>query len=161
MVLVSKACSTKSGETSASISANQRSLAEITELIHTAHLIHNGVINLKGPDENLETGNKMAILCGDFLLAHACVALAALQNVKVVELISQAISDISTAEFVDLVSTEQDKDPLERWCEQARLRYGSLLAHACQSSLILGNHSSDLLEQAHTFGHEIALAWQV
>lgn len=65
------------------ILTSQRSLAEITELIHTAHLIHNGVINLRTPDENLEMGNKMAILCGDFLLAHACVSLAALQNVKV------------------------------------------------------------------------------
>lgn len=62
---------------------SQRSLAEITELIHTAHLIHTGVININNPNANLEMGNKMAILCGDFLLAHACVALAALKNVKV------------------------------------------------------------------------------
>ena len=80
--------SNKAGEASSTgtggISINQRSLAEITELIHTAHLIHSGVINLRAPiDENLEMGNKMAILCGDFLLAHACVALASLQNVKV------------------------------------------------------------------------------
>lgn len=62
---------------------SQRSLAEITELIHTAHLIHTGVINITNPDANLEMGNKMAILCGDFLLAHACVSLAALKNVQV------------------------------------------------------------------------------
>ena len=80
MLLVSKAsqsCPTQD------ILPSQRSLAEITELIHTAHLIHTGVINIDTPNANLETGNKMAILCGDFLLAHACVALAALQNVKV------------------------------------------------------------------------------
>ena len=62
---------------------NQRSLAEITELIHTAHLIHNGVINIEREDNNLELGNKMAILCGDYLLAHSCVLLAGLQNAKV------------------------------------------------------------------------------
>ena len=80
MLLVSKAsqnCPTQD------ILPGQRSLAEITELIHTAHLIHTGVINIDTPNANLETGNKMAILCGDFLLAHACVTLAALQNVEV------------------------------------------------------------------------------
>lgn len=68
---------------------SQRSLAEITELIHTAHLIHTGVINIQTPNPNLEMGNKMAILCGDFLLAHACVALAALKDVKVPYIIHQ------------------------------------------------------------------------
>ena len=79
VLLVSKA----SNSQSADILPSQRSLAEITELVHTAHLIHSGVVNLTSPNNNLEQGNKMAILCGDFLLAHACVSLAALQNVQV------------------------------------------------------------------------------
>ena len=66
---------------------SQRSLAEITELIHTSHLIHNGVIDLKTDNSNLEFGNKMAVLCGDFLLAHACVELAALKNIQVLPII--------------------------------------------------------------------------
>ena len=65
------------------ISASQHSLAEITELIHAAHLIHFGVIDLKERDHNLEYGNKIGILCGDLLLAHSSVELAALQNQKV------------------------------------------------------------------------------
>ena len=79
VLLVSKASNGKSSD----ILPSQRSLAEITELVHTAHLIHSGVVNLTSPNNNLEQGNKMAILCGDFLLAHACVSLAALKNVQV------------------------------------------------------------------------------
>uniref|UniRef100_A0A8P0NPQ3 Decaprenyl diphosphate synthase subunit 2 n=1 Tax=Canis lupus familiaris TaxID=9615 RepID=A0A8P0NPQ3_CANLF len=66
----------------------QRSLAEITELIHTALLVHRGIVNLNelqssdGPLKDMQFGNKIAILSGDFLLANACNGLALLQNTK-------------------------------------------------------------------------------
>lgn len=155
VLLMSKAAKRESGQ---DILPEQRTLAEITELVHTAHLIHTGVINLNTPNANLEMGNKMAVLCGDFFLAHSCVQLATLQNLKVVELIAQAISDYSTAEFIDIIASENDS-ALDRWNQQMTLRYGSLIAHACQSTLILGNNV-ELIESGKSFGLEIALAWQ-
>lgn len=68
---------------------SQRNLAEITELIHTAFLVHRGIVNLKewtdsdGPLKDMEFGNKMAVLSGDFLLANACTGLAELNDTKV------------------------------------------------------------------------------
>lgn len=68
---------------------SQRQLAEIVETIHTAYLIHKGAVNLKellltdGNLSDMEFGNKMAILSGDFLLANACKGLASLRNTKV------------------------------------------------------------------------------
>lgn len=68
---------------------SQRNLAEITELIHTAFLVHRGIVNLKdwaasdGPLKDMRFGNKMAVLSGDFLLANACTGLAQLDNTKV------------------------------------------------------------------------------
>ena len=59
-------------------------------MIHTAKLIHRGVINLAQLATNGESslqdmvfGNKIAVLSGDFLLANASAALAALHNTKV------------------------------------------------------------------------------
>nr|KAF6341800.1 decaprenyl diphosphate synthase subunit 2 [Myotis myotis] len=78
----------------------QRSLAEITELIHTALLVHRGIVNLSelqssdGPLKDMHFGNKIAILSGDFLLANACNGLALLQNTKVVELLASALRDL-------------------------------------------------------------------
>lgn len=68
---------------------SQRNLAEITELIHTAFLVHRGIVNLKewtdsdGPLKDMQFGNKMAVLSGDFLLAYACTGLAQLDNTEV------------------------------------------------------------------------------
>lgn len=75
---------------SSSCFQSQRSLAEATEMIHTANLIHKGVVNLaefsdsEDREKNdMEFGNKMAVLSGDFLLANACTELASLNNTKV------------------------------------------------------------------------------
>lgn len=69
---------------------SQRSLAEVTEMIHMANLIHKGVVNLSDYLESdqrekndMEFGNKMALLSGDFLLANACTELATLNNTHV------------------------------------------------------------------------------
>ncbi|XP_044293855.1 all trans-polyprenyl-diphosphate synthase PDSS2-like, partial [Varanus komodoensis] len=79
---------------------SQRTLAEITELIHTAFLVHRGIVNIgeltssDGTLKDMQFGNKMAVLSGDFLLANACTSLAQLHNTKVVEIMSSAIGEL-------------------------------------------------------------------
>jgi len=73
------------------VCCSQRSLAEIVEMIHTAGLIHKGIVNIDESSsaltnsqiDDLEFGNKMAVLSGDFLLANASTGLAALNNTHV------------------------------------------------------------------------------
>lgn len=84
---------------------SQRRLAEITEMIHTASLFHDDVIDeadeRRGqPSINKLYGNKMAILAGDFLLARASVSLARLRNVEVVELLSTVIEHLVKGEVM-------------------------------------------------------------
>lgn len=68
---------------------SQRTLAEITEMLHTACLIHKGLVNIKTEPlsgdtlKDMEFGNKMAILSGDFLLANVSSGLATLNNTHV------------------------------------------------------------------------------
>lgn len=59
-------------------------------MIHTAHLIHKGVVNLSSTVftdgttlQDMEFGNKIAILSGDYLLANACTGMAGLRNTEV------------------------------------------------------------------------------
>uniref|UniRef100_A0A8I3N8P9 Decaprenyl diphosphate synthase subunit 2 n=2 Tax=Canis lupus familiaris TaxID=9615 RepID=A0A8I3N8P9_CANLF len=95
VLLISKAAgpssmnaSCQNYDTVSGIYSCQRSLAEITELIHTALLVHRGIVNLNelqssdGALKDMQFGNKIAILSGDFLLANACNGLALLQNTK-------------------------------------------------------------------------------
>ncbi|XP_026468834.1 decaprenyl-diphosphate synthase subunit 2-like [Ctenocephalides felis] len=112
---------------------SQRALAEVTEMIRTSHLVHQGLVNLKTEGdkfynnvnsneitaddktngENLNDmtfGNKIALLSGDYLLGNSCVELANLRNQEIVELISSALRDLSESEFIGI--RDQQNIPL-------------------------------------------------
>ncbi|ODV87527.1 hypothetical protein CANARDRAFT_174567 [[Candida] arabinofermentans NRRL YB-2248] len=88
----------------------QRRLSEITEMIHTASLLHDDVVDFsdsrRGRDSgNIAFTNKMAVLAGDFLLGRASVSLGRLRNSEVVELMSTAIANLVEGEFMQLKNT--------------------------------------------------------
>jgi decaprenyl-diphosphate synthase subunit 2 len=66
---------------------SQRALAEVTEMIRTSHLVHNGLVNIYPglyPEpvilNDMAFGNKIALLSGDYLLSNSCAELASLRN---------------------------------------------------------------------------------
>ncbi|CAI5755644.1 unnamed protein product [Candida verbasci] len=88
----------------------QRRLAEIVEMIHTASLLHDDVIDLSDsrrgrPSGNIAFTNKMAVLAGDFLLGRASVAISRLRNPEVIELLSTTIANLVEGEFMQLKNT--------------------------------------------------------
>lgn len=94
----------------------QRRLAEIVELIHTASLLHDDVIDHSDKRRGRESGNvaftnKMAVLAGDFLLGRASVAIARLRNPEVIELISTSIANLVEGEFMQLKNTISNRNP--------------------------------------------------
>lgn len=93
----------------------QRRLAEIVEMIHTASLLHDDVIDLSDarrgrPSGNIAFTNKMAVLAGDFLLGRASVAIARLRNPEVIELLSTTIANLVEGEFMQLKNTVLSTD---------------------------------------------------
>ncbi|XP_026006862.1 all trans-polyprenyl-diphosphate synthase PDSS2 [Astatotilapia calliptera] len=147
---------------------SQRNLAEITELIHTAFLVHRGIVNLKewtdsdGPLKDMQFGNKMAVLSGDFLLANACTGLAQLNNTKVVELISSAIGDLVQGVYYENShNTEEngltDGIDVAAWEEQTFLSHGALLAKSCQAAMELAKHDKESQRLAYKYGKHLSL----
>lgn len=147
---------------------SQRNLAEITELIHTAFLVHRGIVNLKewsvsdGPLKDMEFGNKIAVLSGDFLLANACTGLAQLNNTKVVELISSAIGDLVQGIYYENSSNTEDNGitdgiDIRTWEERTFLSHGALLAKSCQAAMELATHDMEAQRLAYKYGKHLSL----
>lgn len=147
---------------------SQRNLAEITELIHTAFLVHRGIVNLKewtvsdGPLKDMEFGNKIAVLSGDFLLANACTGLAQLNNTKVVELISSAIGDLVQGIYYENSSNTEDNGitdgiDIGTWEERTFLSHGALLAKSCQAAMELAKHDKEAQRLAYKYGRHLSL----
>ncbi|XP_056152218.1 decaprenyl-diphosphate synthase subunit 2 [Lampris incognitus] len=148
---------------------SQRNLAEITELIHTAFLVHRGIVNLNewtnsdGPLKDMEFGNKMAVLSGDFLLANACTGLAQLNNTKVVELISSAIGDMVQGIYSENPANLEENSladggfSVASWEEQTFLSHGALLAKSCQAAMELARHDKESQGLAYKYGKHLSL----
>lgn len=151
----------------------QRRLAEITELIHTASLLHddvidNSIVRRSSPSANIAFGNKMAVLAGDFLLARASVALARLRDPEVIELVATVIANLVEGEFMQLKNTALDEskpvwteDVLTFYLQKTYLKSASLISKSCRSAALLGNCSSDVVEAAYSYGKNLGLAFQL
>ncbi|KAF6031226.1 PDSS2 [Bugula neritina] len=154
------------------ILSTQRSLAEITEMINTAFVLHRGVMDIDLSDkqrpfdsetEDLLYGNKMSLLSGDYLLAKASAGLAALGNTYVVEIMASAISDLMESRFFldDLLSDEVVKLSLSQWEELAYKTGACLYAKSCQSALMLREHPENVTNAAFEFGKYFGLLRQI
>lgn len=156
-----------------SILPSQRRLAEITELIHTASLLHDDVIDhsvmrRSEPSANILFGNKMAVLAGDFLLGRASVALARLRDPEVTELLATVIANLIEGEFMQLKNTALDeKEPV--WSEEnvsyylqkTYLKSASLISKSCRAAALLAHSAPEVVDAAYAYGRNIGLAFQL
>jgi hexaprenyl-diphosphate synthase len=152
---------------------SQRRLAEITELIHTASLLHDDVIDhsvsrRSAPSANIEFGNKMAVLAGDFLLGRASVALARLRDPEVTELLATVIANLVEGEFMQLKNTARDeKNPtwtegtVEYYLQKTYLKSASLISKSCRAAAILGGSTPEVVEASYLYGKNLGLAFQL
>jgi len=152
---------------------SQRRLAEITELIHTASLLHDDVIDnsisrRSSPSANVSFGNKMAVLAGDFLLGRASVALARLRDAEVIELLATVIANLVEGEFMQLKNTALDEsnptwteDTLSYYLQKTYLKSASLISKSCRATALLGQNSPEVVEAAYLYGRNLGLAFQL
>lgn len=164
---------------------NQISLAEMTEMTYSAYMIHRGVMDLKmhGLEEvdfqqtesqeearqakGIHYGNKVSVLCGDFLLAYVMRGLGDLFSSKAVDLVASAITDFMEGEFLliddwrskNYLLSKESRD-LERWRRRSIATIGSLQGNTCQAALVLGGIKGKLELDAREFGKNLGLAWQ-
>ncbi|KAL8823974.1 MAG: hypothetical protein Q9191_005403 [Dirinaria sp. TL-2023a] len=155
------------------ITPSQRRLAEITELIHTASLLHDDVIDSSisrrsSPSANVSFGNKMAVLAGDFLLGRASVALARLRDAEVIELLATVIANLVEGEFMQLKNTAQDEarpiwteNTIAYYLQKTYLKSASLISKSCRAAALLGQCTPEVVDAAYTYGRNLGLAFQL
>jgi all-trans-nonaprenyl-diphosphate synthase len=150
----------------ADISARHRRLAEITEMIHTASLFHDDVVDEADVRRGVETvnyrfGNRIAIQAGDFMFAQASWYLANLDSLPVVKLLSEVIKDFAEGEIQQGLSSFDTEVSLESYLEKSYYKTASLIANSAKAAGVLSDVSPDLQEDLYQFGRGVGLAFQV
>ncbi|KAF6720553.1 Decaprenyl-diphosphate synthase subunit 1 [Oryzias melastigma] len=165
VVLMARALNVHSNR-SGDLLPGQRAIAMITEMIHTASLVHDDVID--GSDArrgkqslNQVWGEKKAILAGDFILSAASMALARIGNITVVKVLSQVIEDLVRGEFMQLGSKENENERFKHYLEKTFKKTASLIANSCKAVSILVNSDPEVQEIAYQYGKNVGIAFQL
>ena len=148
------------------ISPRHRRLAEITEMIHTASLVHDDVVDEANLRRNVPTvhslfDNKVAVLAGDFLFAQSSWYLANLDNLEVVKLLSEVIRDFAEGEILQSLNSFDPNLTVEAYLEKSYYKTASLIANSAKAAGILSDVSEDTANNLYQYGRNLGLAFQI
>eukprot|EP00887_Chlorella_sp_A99_P007306 scaffold2.g7306.t1 len=148
------------------ITERHRRLAEIVEMIHTASLVHDDVLDECGirrgqPTVNSLFGTRVAVLAGDFLFAQSSWFLANLENLEVIKLISQVIADFADGEISQAASLFDTSITLERYLEKSFYKTASLIAASCRGAAVFSDCDVAAKEAMYAYGKHLGLAFQI
>ncbi|RXN11887.1 decaprenyl-diphosphate synthase subunit 1-like protein [Labeo rohita] len=165
VILMARACNVHSNKEGVLLPA-QRSIAMISEMIHTASLVHDDVIDDSDTRRGKNTINKVwgerkAILAGDFILSAASMALARIGNNTVVSVLSQVVEDLVRGEFMQLGSKENENERFKHYLEKTFKKTASLIANSCKAVSILVNSDPEVHEIAYQYGRNVGIAFQL
>ncbi|CAG7904923.1 unnamed protein product [Brassica rapa] len=148
------------------LTTEHRRLGEIIEMIHTASLIHDDVLDESDMRRGKETvhelfGTRVAVLAGDFMFAQASWYLANLENLEVIKLISQVIKDFASGEIKQASSLFDCDVTLEDYLLKSYYKTASLVAASTKGAAIFSRVDTDVTEQMYEFGKNLGLSFQV
>ncbi|MEH2068824.1 MAG: solanesyl diphosphate synthase [Nostoc sp.] len=148
------------------ITPRHRRLAEITEMIHTASLVHDDVVDESDMRRGVPTvhslfGNRIAILAGDFLFAQSSWYLANLDNLEVVKLLSEVIMDLATGEIQQGLNRFDANISIETYLQKSYYKTASLIANSSKAAGLLSEVSRETVEHMYNYGRHLGIAFQI
>ncbi|XP_068634385.1 solanesyl-diphosphate synthase 1, mitochondrial-like isoform X3 [Aristolochia californica] len=146
--------------------SRQQCIAEITEMIHVASLLHDDVLDdadtRRGIGSlNFVMGNKISVLAGDFLLSRACVALASLKNTEVVTLLATVVEHLVTGETMQMTTTSDQRCSMEYYLQKTYYKTASLISNSCKAIALLAGQTAEVSKLAYDYGRNLGLAFQL
>lgn len=139
--------------------------ARIAELVHSATLAHDDVIDQATERRNAATLNfkltqARAVLSGDLLLARAMVELSELGSLTLVKRMAQVLEDLVSGEWLQLENRGNLDVEIKVLDEIAKLKTASLLGWCTELPMQLKNGDAEQLRYARQFGEHLGLAFQ-
>ena len=136
------------------------------ELLHTATLLHDDVVDdtllRRGkPSLNAIYQNKVAVLVGDYFLSTALMMAMQTANLQLISIVSTTGRDLSEGELFQLESIREMVFSEERYNEIIFRKTASLFSACCQIGAITGGAEKDVVELYGKFGERIGMAFQI
>lgn len=141
-------------------------LAAAVELIHTATLLHDDVIDESDlrrdkPTANAVWGDAPSILVGDFLFSKSFELMVESKDLRVLTVLSGAAARIAEGEVLQLTVMSDLNLQLETYLEIIGAKTASLFAAACQVGGMIAGMPVELETDLYQFGYNLGMAFQI
>ncbi|MEZ0370054.1 MAG: polyprenyl synthetase family protein [Candidatus Sericytochromatia bacterium] len=141
-------------------------LAMAVEILHTATLIHDDIIDGSSlrrglPTVNQQWGLRTSVLTGDFLLARSCYYISLIEKIRLNTIFSQMVMEMCNGEMSQLERRYRASISYEQYLEQVRCKTALLMAVGCQGAAIISEAETAQEEALYTYGHELGIAFQI
>jgi len=140
--------------------------ASLVELLHTATLVHDDVV-----DEAFERRgffsinalwkNKIAVLVGDYLLSKGLLLSLENKDFTILTILSNAVKNMSEGELLQMEKTRNLNFDESVYYEIINGKTESLLASSCAAGASSVSNDSEVIEQMRAFGENVGMAFQI
>ena len=140
--------------------------ASLIELLHTATLVHDDVVD----DSNMRRGffsvnalwkNKIAVLVGDFLLSRGLLLSIDNNDFHLLKIVSEAVREMSEGELLQIEKARRMNIAEPVYFEIIRQKTASLISSCCMSGAASVTEDKTVQKKMHQFGELTGIAFQI
>ena len=141
-------------------------LAAIIELLHTATLVHDDIIDnsdlRRGKTTvNVAWSNSHGVLIGDFIYSKAFMLMNEIGNFKVIDELSSATNKIAEGELMQLANKNNLDTSLQQLKKISYYKTGRLFEASAKSAAMLSGKSTSFIENISKAAKLIGIAFQI
>ncbi len=140
--------------------------ASLVELLHTATLVHDDVVDNSFERRgffsiNALWKNKIAVLVGDYLLAKGLQLSVDNNEFKQLKIVSDAVQQMSEGELLQIEKVRKMDISESIYYEVIRQKTASLIASCCAAGATSAGADDETVKLMHSFGENIGIAFQI
>ncbi|HNS01499.1 MAG TPA: polyprenyl synthetase family protein [Anaerolineae bacterium] len=142
------------------------SLAAAVEMLHSATLVHDDVIDgslLRRGQATLNASwsQGATILAGDFVFARAAFFAAETDNIRVMKIFSQTLMTIVEGELRQLYALRHWSQPRDAYYQRIYGKTAALFAAATEAAAVLGHAPEEQIDLLRDYGYNVGMAFQI
>jgi octaprenyl-diphosphate synthase len=140
--------------------------AALVELLHTATLVHDDVVDNAYERRgffsiNALWKNKIAVLVGDYLLAKGLLLSVNNQEFKLLQIVSEAVKQMSEGELLQIEKVRKMDISESLYFDVIRQKTASLIASCCACGAASAGVDEETIEKMRLFGEKVGIAFQI
>jgi geranylgeranyl pyrophosphate synthase len=142
------------------------SLAAAVEMLHTATLVHDDVVDGSllrrgSPTLNAKWSPGATILTGDYVFARAADLAAQTDNVRVMQIFARTLMTIVSGELRQQFSDNEQRQTREDYFKRIYAKTASMFELATEAAGVLISAREDEIKVLKDFGHDLGIAFQI